>query len=191
MKSLKNENKRFRIGILAILGSFLLALASCSEIDKSLGTGAKTDAELREGIRGTQQNPAALDPFVKYEIVMAGGECRFLSIKIPSRWYWKAYITVANRDPAQNGHLFAEIGQTDPAWAQLPGTFLKKSFDLGRGEGDQAVLAAGNTGPDRVAVMKLCQDGAPLYVTLRSEISATGALLGPDVNGLATMTPEP
>jgi hypothetical protein len=42
-----------------------------------------------------------------------------------------------------------------------------------------------------LALLKLCQDGAPLIVTLQSEISATGALLAPDVNGLATPTPEP
>jgi hypothetical protein len=191
MARLKNENQVLRFGVLAILGLLLITLASCSEIEKSLGAGAKNDVELREGISGTQQNPASLDPFVKYEIVMAGGECRFLSIKVPSRWYWKAYITVADRNETQNGHLSAEIGEIEPAWAQLPGTFLKKNFDLNRGEGDQAVLAVGNTGPDRVAVMKLCQDGPPLFVTLRSEISATGALLAPDVNGLATPTPGP
>lgn len=185
------ENKTLRAGVLVALGLFLLVLASCSDISKELGSGQKSDGDLREGISGTQQNPGVLDPFAKYEMVMAGGECRFLVMKIPARWYWKAFITAADRDETQKGHLTAEIAQVNPPWAPLPGTLFKKDFNLNRGEGDQAVLSAGNAGPDRLALLKLCQDGASLKVTLQSEISATGALLGPDVNGLATQTPEP
>jgi hypothetical protein len=187
----KNRNNKFKAGILPVLSLFLLALSSCADISKEVGSGSKSDVEVREGITGTEQNPAVLDPFTKYEMVMTGGECRYLVMKIPSRWYWKAFITAADRDETQKGHLEAEIAQGNPAWAPLPGTLFKKDFNLNRGEGDQAVLAAGNSGPDRLALLKLCQDGAPLIVTLQSEISATGALLAPDVNGLATPTPEP
>ena len=185
------RNQKIRAGVLALSGLLLLALTSCSDVSKELVSDTKTDKDLREGITGSQQNPAVLDPFTKYEIVMAGDECRFLVMKIPSRWYWKAFITAADRDETRKGHLTAEI-QNNPPWALLPGTLLKKDFDLKGAEGDQAVLAAGNPGPDRLAHLKLCQDGAPLVITLQSEISATGALLAPDVNGLAVQpSPKP
>jgi hypothetical protein len=191
MFRLRNENQKIRAGVLALSGFLLLGLSSCSDVSKELVSDTKTDKDLREGITGTQQDPGVLDPFSKYEMVMAGGECRFLVMKIPSRWYWKAFITAADRDETQKGHLTAEI-QNNPPWAPLPGTLMKKDFDLKGAEGDQAVLAAGNPGSDRLALLKLCQDGAPLIVTLQSEISATGALLAPDVNGLAVQpSPKP
>lgn len=187
----KIENQTVRVGLLAVLGLFLLLQASCSEVSKELGSSTASATETRVGITGTEQNPAVLDPFTKYEMVMAGGECRFLVMKIPSRWYWKAFLTAANRDETQKGHLTAEIAQPNPPWVALPGTLLKRNFDLNRAEGDQAVLSAGNPGPGRLALLKLCQDGAPLIVTLQSEISATGALLAPDANNaLVTQTPE-
>jgi hypothetical protein len=125
-------------------------------------------------------------------MVLAGGECRFLILKVPSQWYWKVFLTAADRSDAQKGHLTAEIAQVNPPWAPLSGTLFKRQFDLNRAEGDQAVLGVGNPGPDRFALLKLCQNGAPLIVTLQSEISATDALLAPQgMSAPSTPAPEP
>jgi hypothetical protein len=191
--------KRFRsplscrpFAVLAGLVFFLLLANSCTEISKELGTASKSDTEQREGITGTQQNPGVLDPFTKYDMVLAGGECRFLILNVPSQWYWKVFLTAADRTEAQKGHLTAEIAQANPSWAPLSGTLFKRDFDLDRAEGDQAVLGVGNTGPDRFALLKLCQNGAPLIVTLQSEISATSALLAPaGMSAPSTPAPEP
>ncbi len=171
---------------------FLFLANSCSEISKELGTASKSETEQREGITGTPQNPGVLDPFTKYDMVLAGGECRFLILKVPSQWYWKAFLTAADRTETQKGHLTAEIAQINPPWAPLSGTLFKRDFDLGRAEGDQAVLGVGNSGPDRFALLKLCQNGAPLIVSLQSEISATSALLAPaGMSAPSTPAPEP
>ncbi len=173
-------------------GLILPFLTSCSELSKELGGGPSSAMDQKQGITGTFQNPAVMDPFKKYDLVMAGDECRFLIMKVPSQWYWKFFLTAANRNENQKGHLSAEIAKVEPPWASLPGTLLKKDFDLNHGEGDQTVLAVGNTGPDRFALLKLCQNGAPLVVTLQSEVSATGALLSPQTEGVAlTPTPDP
>jgi hypothetical protein len=66
----------------------------------------------------------------------------------------------------------------EPALGALPNIGLSKEFDLER-EGLQAVLGVGNSGEDRTALFQLCQEGAPVHITISSQISATRALMGP------------
>jgi hypothetical protein len=133
---------------------------------------------MRAGVTGTESNPTPLDPFKTYDLVMTGEECRFFTMVVPSKWYWKVYLTVANRDDTRRGKLTAVIQQTNPPWGVLPNIGLSKEFDLAR-EGLQAVLGVGNSGDDRTALFQLCQEGAPVHITIASQISATRALMGP------------
>ena len=139
----------------------------------------ETDMEQRAGITGTENNPTPLDPFKKYDLVMAANECRFFAIKVPHNWFWRVYLTVANREEIRRGQLRAQIAQPDPPWGQLPGAGFEKYFDLGR-EGLQVALGVGNKAETRTALFKLCQQGAPLHVTIESQISATTDLMGPE-----------
>jgi len=138
------------------------------------------DLQQREGVTGNQDNPTPLDPFKRYDLVMAANECRFFTMKVPSKWYWKIYLTAANREESRRGSLAAEIAPANPPWIPLPATSFGKHFDLAGREGLQAILAVGNKEEDRLAFFKLCQDGAPLHITIQSEVSATHALLGPN-----------
>ena len=158
-----------------------LSLCSCAGIAKDVGLEEAPDIEQRSGVGGTEANPFPLNPFQKYEMVMAAGECRFFTMEVPSRWYWKVTLTAANQEQARRGSLKAEIAPSNPPWIPLPATSLSKSFDLGR-EGISAVLAMGNTGPTRMALLRLCQDGAPLHLTLQCQVSATDALIAPTNN---------
>ena len=162
---------------------FLLSFCSCAEVARDMGLEEVPDIQLRAGLSGTEDHPATLDPFKKYNLVMAANECRFFHMKVPEHWYWKVYLTVANRKQAQRGTLKAEISQTTPPWGALPNTDFKKDFELDRGEGLQAVLGIGNNSPTRTALLHLCQSGAPLYITIESEVSTNGQLLGPDLKG--------
>jgi hypothetical protein len=143
-----------------------------------MGLEKPTDLQLRSGLEGTQANPASMDPFKTYELVMAANECRYFRVKVPAKWFWKVSLTVANREDARRGKLAAAIDPTNPNWAPLQGAGFSKNFDLGR-EGLEALLGVGNPGPDQIAVLHLCQDGAPLHITIQCQISATKALLGP------------
>jgi len=163
--------------LLSVVG---MGLCSCLGIDRDMGLVQVPDLQQREGITGTQDNPTPLDPFKRYDLVMAASECRFFTMKVPSNWYWKIYLTAANREENRRGTLAAEIAPANPPWAPLPATAFSKNFDLSGREGLQAILAVGNNQPDRLAFFKLCQDGAPLHITIQSEVSATKALLGPD-----------
>jgi hypothetical protein len=156
----------------------LLLLSSCAEIGRDMGLEDVPDIQLRAGITGTQNNPVVLDPFKKYNLVMAANECRFFTMKVPEHWYWKIYLTVANRKVGQTGHLEAEIAQTDPPWGTLPAVNIKKTFDLDQG-GVQAVLGVGNEHATRLALLKLCQDGVPLKIAIESQVSSTTGLIGP------------
>jgi hypothetical protein len=82
-----------------------------------MGIDGATDVELRSGLTGTQANPASLDPFKRYDLVMAANETRFFSMKVPSGWYWKVYVTAASRKENDEGRLSAVIAQTDPPWS--------------------------------------------------------------------------
>lgn len=157
-----------------------LGLSSCFGIDRDMGLAHVPDIQQREGITGTQANPTPLDPFKRYDLVMAANECRFFTMKVPSQWYWKIYLTAADHEESRRGSLTAEIAPANPPWGPLPATSFSKNFDLSGREGVQAVLAVGNTQPDRLASFTLCQDGAPIHITIQSEVSATHALLGPN-----------
>jgi hypothetical protein len=173
-----------------LFGAVAFGLCSCAEIARDMGFVHDSDLQMRSGISGTETNPTPLDPFQTYSLVMAADECRFFTLKVPSGWYWKLFLTVANRDETRRGQLTAEIPQVDPAWAPLPASSFKTSFDLGR-EGSQAVLGIGNPGPSRTALFRLCQNGAPLRITIESQISATNALMGPDLQGKDFEIPGP
>ena len=163
-----------------LLSVVSLGLTSCFGIDRDMGLVEVPDIKQREGITGTEANPTPLDPFKQYDLVMAADECRFFTMKVPSNWYWKIYLTAADREESRRGNLTAEIAPADPPWGAISGTVFKKNFDLAGREGLQAVLAVGNSQADRTATFRLCQDGAPLHITIQSEVSATKALLGPD-----------
>jgi len=156
----------------------LCGLSSCAEVAKDMGFDVPSDMEQRTGPAGTQNDPAVLDPFQKYNFVMAANECRFFMMKVPEKWYWKIFLTADNRDAKRKGQLSAEIISTNPPWAPLPDSVLNKNFDLDR-EGVQAVLGIGNQYPKRIAVFKLCQSGAPVHVTIASQVSTTTGLVGP------------
>jgi hypothetical protein len=143
-----------------------------------MGIDHPPDIQQRSGITGTIANPTPLNPFISYDLVMAANECRFFTMVVPSKWYWKVYLTVATRDDTRRGELTAAIQQTNPPWGVLPNIGIAKDFDLAR-EGLQAILGVGNPGEDRVALFQLCQEGAPVHITISSQISATRALMGP------------
>ena len=129
---------------------------------------------------GTESEPAVLDPFKSYVLVMAANECRYFTMKVPSQWYLEATLTVVSRDEKHSGHLGAELAQSDNAWQALPETQFKKMFDLFRG-GSGRFLGVGNPGPSRAALLRLCQDGVPVKVTIESQISPLSQL--PAVTG--------
>jgi len=162
------------IGMVAVL----MGAVSCTEIARDMGLEEVADVELRSGLTGTAINPAPLDPFKRYDLVMAANECRFFTMKVPSNWYWKVYITAASRKENAEGRLSADISQPDPPWASLDGTSFSKTMVLNH-DGDQALLAVGNTAPTRLALLRLCQEGAPINVTIESQVSTTTDLLGP------------
>src|SRR5581483_7040982 len=91
---------------------FLLAvvfLPSCFGLDKDMGLTEVPDVQAREGAGGTLENPAPLDPFQRYDLVLAANECRVFSMKVPAKWSWGISLTVANREDARRGKLTAEI----------------------------------------------------------------------------------
>src|ERR1039458_9059623 len=49
-------------------------LSSCAEMAKDMGLDEEPDIQQRAGLTGTAANPAVLDPFKKYNLVMAGNE---------------------------------------------------------------------------------------------------------------------
>jgi hypothetical protein len=162
-----------------VLSVASLCLSSCAEVGRDMGLEEIPDIQQRAGLTGTANQPAVLDPFKKYEIVMAANECRFFQMKVPERWYWKLTLTVVNREEHGQGRLVAEIIQPNLPWAPLPNTTFSKTFQLNR-EGVQAVLGVGNSGTDREAILRFCQEGSPLRITLQSQVSSTSQLMGPD-----------
>jgi hypothetical protein len=170
-----------RVGLFFLL----LFLCSCAELSQDIGLTKAPDIDQRKGLTGTLQHPGILDPFQKYQLVMAANECRYFKVKVPRRWFWKVFLTVVNRDEKEHGRLTAEIGPSQPPWSPIAGTVFGKAFELGH-EGVQAVLGVGNRLQDRTAILKLCQEGPPLRITIESQISSTGKLMGPSgaVEGL-------
>lgn len=166
-------------GIYLCLLSVLFCLVSCAEMGRDMGIDDVTEVEMRSGLTGSSAKPGVIDPFQKYELVMTANECRYFIVKVPHNWYWKVYITAACRKEAAEGRLSADISPVEPAWASLPGTTFSKSMVLHH-DGDQALLAVGNTDQTRYAVLRLCQEGAPVNVSIESQTSSTANLLGPD-----------
>jgi hypothetical protein len=160
-----------------------MGLVSCGEVARDMGLENVPDIKLRDGLTGTQDNPAVLDPFKTYNLVMAANECRYFQMKVPQNWYWKIYLTAANRKDNEHATLQAEVGPNDPPWAPLPECVFTKTFQLDR-EGEQAVLGVGNRLEPRVAIFHLCQSGAPLHITIASQVSTNATLMGPNMDSL-------
>jgi len=161
-----------------VLALALLGLSSCAEVAKDMGLDVPSDAEQRTGPAGTENEPVFLDPFQKYDFVMAANECRFFMMPVPEKWYWKIFLTADNRDAKRKGKLSAEMVPVNPTFAPLQDCVMSKNFQLAR-EGVQAVLGVGNNLPKRPAMLKLCQEGAPLHVVISSQVSTTTGLIGP------------
>lgn len=170
-----------RICVYLCVSVAILFVSSCAEVARDMGIDGLSDVQLRAGLTGTEAHPAALDPFQKYELVMAANECRFFIVKVPAGWYWKVYVTAASRAETIEGRLTASINQQNPPWDSLPGTSFEKAMVLHH-DGDQALLAVGNSVQTRYAVLRLCQEGAPVNVNIESQTSTTTNLLGPDSN---------
>jgi hypothetical protein len=157
----------------------VFALSSCAEMARDMDIDGATDVQLRSGLRGTQKDPAELDPFKRYDLVMAANECRVFTMKVPTNWYWKVYITAAARKENVESRVSATIEPSSPAWSSLPGTTFEKIMTL-RQDGVQAVLAVGNANESREAELQICQEGAPANITIESQVSSTASLIGPD-----------
>jgi len=166
-----------RSWIFLFLAAVPLFLASCAEMAKEMGEEKPADLEMRSGPVGTPANPVTLDAFKKYPLVLAGEDCRYFMLKVPSQWYWKVFLTVDNRDFERQGRLTADFARPQPPWAKLPNVDMAKIFILHR-EGVQGVVGVGNKDEPRYALLRLCQEGAPLKVTLQSEVFS-GDFLGP------------
>jgi hypothetical protein len=178
---LKNKRILFLISVYLCLSVVILFSGSCAEMARDMGIDGATDVQLRSGLTGTLNSPASLDPFKRYDLVMAANETRFFTMKVPAGWYWKVYVTAASRKENDEGRLSAIIAQTDPPWVPLEGTSFDKTMTL-KNDGDQALLAVGNAVDTRYAVLRLSQEGAPVYVTIESQVSTTANLLGPNPN---------
>ncbi len=173
---------------LFLISVLCMSLVSCAELSEQLGLTHRTDLEMRSGPSGSLDNPTVLDPFKKYNFVMAADDCRYFQMKVPHDWYWKLFMTVDNHSDLSHGALETAIADVVPPWAALPDSSFRKTFELDQG-GVQGVLGVGNPGPDRTALLKMCQSGAPLRIILESQVSATSALLGPKMP--TTENPEP
>ena len=167
-------NKCFFILLMLSLG-----LTSCRTLGTDLGLVHLTDLQQREGPTGTLAQPAALDPFKSYDLVMAANECRYFQMNLPQGWYWKLFVTAVNRSKDTSGVLKAGVLPSTPAWEAVPLCVSQKEFDL-KTEGEEEVLGVSNKGPARPAVLELCQEGSPIRVTLKSEVSpVSGELMSP------------
>jgi hypothetical protein len=165
--------------IFLILLLLSLGLGSCRTLGTDLGLVHLTDLQQREGPTGTLAAPAALDPFKRYDLVLAANECRYFQMNLPEGWYWKLFVTAVNRSKDDEGTLKAALLDSIPAWQPVPLCLSKKEFHL-KAEGQEEVLGVANTGPTRPAILELCQDGPPLRVTLSSEVSPiNGGLMRP------------
>lgn len=162
-----------------------LGLVSCRTLGTDLGLVRLSDIQQREGLTGTQSAPAVLDPFKRYDLVLAADESRYFQMNLPQGWYWKLFVTAVNRSPNIPGQLNARLLPSTPDWEAVPLCLSQKQFNL-KAESDQEVLGAANTGPTRPAILELVQTGAPIQVTLQSEVSPmNGELMRPFVMGPA------
>ncbi len=172
---------------LVVLSVAALGLSSCAGVGQEMGLETVPDIEQRAGLMGTQDNPAVLDPFKKYTLVMAANECRFYTMKVPEGWFWKIYLTAGTRETTRQGRLKAEIIPANPPWAPLPDCVFAKDFQLKR-EGIQALLGLGNEKAGRPALLRFCQEGAPVRITIESQVSSNSQLMGPKKDSSKTRT---
>ncbi|HVM32870.1 MAG TPA: hypothetical protein VMU88_07030 [bacterium] len=154
--------------LLLLLGS--LGLSACATAPAPQAADLPGVSQ-REGLTGTAGDPATLNPFKHYDLVLAAGENRYFQVDLPQGWYWKLFVTAVDSDDNDGAELKAGILPAEPAWRSLPLSESAKDFKLKPKEGDQQVLGVANLGPDRMAVVELSQTGAPVQVSLRSEIS--------------------
>jgi len=164
-------------------------LWGCASAMKGVGLARKPDVERREGPGGPPGRPEILNPFTTYRMVLAGDECRFFQMRVPSKWYWKLYVTAANEDQGLESKLTAAFETSDEGWKPLVPLETHKEFSVSDAS-SQAALGVANDGDDRMLTLKLCQNGSPVIVTLESQVSVYGhALLQPPLN--KTLPPRP
>jgi hypothetical protein len=157
---------------------------------KEMGLAQKSDLERRTGSGGSPNRPETLSPFVTYRLVMAGNECRFFQMRVPSKWYWKLYVTAANEETGVEANLTASFETSDGGWQPLVPLETHKEFPVADAS-SQAALGVANAGDDRMLTLKLSQNGAPIKVILESQVSAYGhAILEPPLNKNLPERPE-
>jgi hypothetical protein len=157
---------------------------------KGVGLVKKPEVERREGSGGPASLPEILNPFTTYRLVLAGDECRFFQMRVPSKWYWKLYVTAANEDKGMESKLTAAFETSEEGWKPLVPLETHKEFPVADAS-SQAALGVANDGDDRMLTLKLCQNGSPVIVTLESQVSAYGhALLQPPLNKTLPERPE-
>jgi hypothetical protein len=157
---------------------FAIQTAGCGAF-RAMGLSKTSDLQRRKGIAGTADAPFVLNPLVPHTIVMSAKECRYFQVQIPSRWYWKVMLTAATRQMGRSAGLEAELLTQGEGWKPVVPYESQKTFLL-NADSSQGVVAVANNGPDRVLVLKLCQEGASVKVILDSQVSAFGnALLVP------------
>jgi hypothetical protein len=157
---------------------------------KGVGLVKKPDIERREGSGGSPSRPETLNPFSTYRLVLAGDECRFFQMRVPSKWYWKLYVTAANEDQGMESKLTATFQTSEDGWKPLVPLETHKEISVADSS-SQAALGVANEGDDRMLTLRLCQNGTPVIVTLESQVSAYGhALLNPPLNKTLPLRPE-
>src|SRR6185295_14980609 len=83
-----------------------LLLTSCAEVQRDMGlVDDPPDIQQRSGPTGNEDKPAILDPFKKYDLVMAGDECRVFQMKVPEKWFWKVRLTVVSPKENKKGRM--------------------------------------------------------------------------------------
>jgi hypothetical protein len=155
-----------------------------------VGLTRKPDLEMREGSGVPPGRPETLSPFVTYRLVMAGNECRFFQMRVPSKWYWKLYVTASDQEWGAEADLNASFDTSSDGWQPLVPLETHKEFSVSDAS-SQAALGAANAGDDRMLTLKLCQSGAPIKIILESQVSAYGhALLQPPLSKSLPDRPE-
>lgn len=167
-----------------ILALCLLALVlstGCVKTLRSVGLAPKPDLEWRKGPGGDVANPETLSPFKTYRLVMAGDECRFFKVRVPSQWYWKLVVTASAETEGLEAEVTAAFDLQGEGWEPLVPFENHKTFSVAQAS-SQAAIAVANTGVDRMLTLRLCQKGTPVKVVLSSQVSAFGeVLLAPPV----------
>lgn len=155
-------------------GVFLLAAAvfgaACGPALRTAGLKEGPPESRRSGLMGFRHDPAPLNPFETTELVMAGDECRFYRLKVPSGWTWKLRLTAASRRPGVPAEVHARILPESPPWGEVPNAARERVLRLASG-GTQVLLGVANPLGDRMAVLELCQVGGDVGLILESEVA--------------------